>query len=304
MIISYSTDLQNSIHSKLAAGHRLTPAELIPNAYSYDHSGQDIRLLHLMGGGSIRLTVPFNTSISFDSALLLIYVCRGGVHAHIHGTEDSFDLASEEFLLLPPGNALTLQSWLLPTDCRIFVIAGQLTEEYIPYIQQPLRLTSDNVPGIRYCTDRLTAFDSSAVSDTALLSMHCTLTDLLTPVTQYLTESQQNSVVSRPVLAMHDLILHHSDGTFSLQYFEDTYRISRQQLCREYREAYGIPPLRDFNQHRLEHAKKMLLTSDLSIQDISSMVGFENSNHFHSLFQKYTGLTPGKFRQAGREGRL
>lgn len=41
----------------------------------------------------------------------------------------------------------------------------------------------------------------------------------------------------------------------------------------------------------------MLLTTDWTIHEISSKVGYDNVNHFINLFKKNTGLTPGAFRQ-------
>lgn len=48
----------------------------------------------------------------------------------------------------------------------------------------------------------------------------------------------------------------------------------------------------------------MLLTSDLQVQEVSSMSGFENVNHFIHLFTRETGMTPGQFRRAARENML
>lgn len=53
-----------------------------------------------------------------------------------------------------------------------------------------------------------------------------------------------------------------------------------------------------------EEAKKILLTTDFSIHEVSSMIGYENTNHFINLFKKYVGSTPGKFRQKALEDRF
>ena len=50
--------------------------------------------------------------------------------------------------------------------------------------------------------------------------------------------------------------------------------------------------------------KKILLTTDFSIHEVSSMIGYENTNHFINLFKKYVGSTPGKFRQKALEDRF
>ncbi len=76
------------------------------------------------------------------------------------------------------------------------------------------------------------------------------------------------------------------------------YGISRYRLCREYIAAFSISPLKDFNLVRIEEAKKLLLNTNLQVQEISSRIGYENVNHFIRLFKAETGMTPGAFRSA------
>jgi two-component system, response regulator YesN len=47
---------------------------------------------------------------------------------------------------------------------------------------------------------------------------------------------------------------------------------------------------------RMEAAKELLLDKDLKILDISEMVGYENATYFSTVFKKYTGLHPQKYR--------
>lgn len=44
--------------------------------------------------------------------------------------------------------------------------------------------------------------------------------------------------------------------------------------------------------------KRLLLTTDLSVHEVGSQVGIENTNHFINLFKKDTGTTPLSFKQA------
>lgn len=47
---------------------------------------------------------------------------------------------------------------------------------------------------------------------------------------------------------------------------------------------------------RMEAAMALLLDQDLKILDISEMVGYENATYFSTVFKKYTGLHPQKYR--------
>ncbi|ANE48494.1 hypothetical protein SY83_21890 [Paenibacillus swuensis] len=52
---------------------------------------------------------------------------------------------------------------------------------------------------------------------------------------------------------------------------------------------------------KMENAKQLLKSMDLKILDIAEMVGYENTNYFSTVFKKYTGMHPGKYRQMVKE---
>mgnify|MGYP000755642574 len=84
----------------------------------------------------------------------------------------------------------------------------------------------------------------------------------------------------------------------SLDDLEATYRISRYRICREFSFHFGESPMRYLNSRRIDAAKRLLLTTDLSVHEVGSQVGIENTNHFINLFKKDTGTTPLSFKQA------
>lgn len=47
---------------------------------------------------------------------------------------------------------------------------------------------------------------------------------------------------------------------------------------------------------RMEHAKYLLETTEMSITDIASKVGYPNSNSFTRAFKRHTGPTPQNYR--------
>ena len=54
------------------------------------------------------------------------------------------------------------------------------------------------------------------------------------------------------------------------------------------------------NEIRLNKAKLLLQTTDLSINEISERTGFTNSTYFYKVFKKYYGVTPNYFRQTSK----
>lgn len=46
---------------------------------------------------------------------------------------------------------------------------------------------------------------------------------------------------------------------------------------------------------KLQKAKTLLLSGDLSVTDVAMMSGFNDSNHFSAIFKKYVGISPRAF---------
>ena len=64
----------------------------------------------------------------------------------------------------------------------------------------------------------------------------------------------------------------------------------RAQTGRTYKEL--------LQKHRMETAARMLRRSDMNIQQIISLVGYENTSYFYRLFHERYGLSPREYRLA------
>lgn len=72
--------------------------------------------------------------------------------------------------------------------------------------------------------------------------------------------------------------------------------VSRAHLCREFRRAYGKPPMEYLGEVRLKAAKSLLETSSLSCKEISARTGFPDPMFFSKTFKRATGMTPKAYR--------
>ncbi len=69
------------------------------------------------------------------------------------------------------------------------------------------------------------------------------------------------------------------------------------QFARTFRAATGEPPHRYLIRLRVDHARHLLEHTDFSVTDIAFRCGFEQSNHFTTMFRKVVGLTPRDYRK-------
>jgi AraC-like DNA-binding protein len=72
-------------------------------------------------------------------------------------------------------------------------------------------------------------------------------------------------------------------------------RLSPYHFCRAFKRSFGVPPQRYQNNRRIEHAKRLLANSELSVTDVALQIGFGSSTSFATAFRKVTGLSPSTY---------
>ncbi len=73
--------------------------------------------------------------------------------------------------------------------------------------------------------------------------------------------------------------------------------ISLGYLSATYKKQYGITISKYIIAKRMEYASKLLLSTDLSVQNISDNCGFNNLSYFMRVFKAYYNVTPTQYRE-------
>jgi AraC-like DNA-binding protein len=73
--------------------------------------------------------------------------------------------------------------------------------------------------------------------------------------------------------------------------------INEAKLKEGFKEIYGQSIHSYLQQLRLEKAQQLLLTTALSVTDITYYIGYSHVTHFTTLFKKELGLTPTEWRK-------
>jgi len=71
---------------------------------------------------------------------------------------------------------------------------------------------------------------------------------------------------------------------------------SRYHFLRLFRSAFDQTPHQYLVQLRIERAKALLATRDLSITEVCFAVGFQSLGSFSALFHRYAGCPPKEYR--------
>ena len=88
----------------------------------------------------------------------------------------------------------------------------------------------------------------------------------------------------------------------SLTEIAESALLSRFYFARLFRDATGITPGRFLAAIRIHQAKRLLLSSSMSITDISFAVGYNSLGSFTNYFTTSVGVSPGRFRRLSRTG--
>ncbi|WP_139921275.1 AraC family transcriptional regulator [Hymenobacter sp. DG01] len=82
----------------------------------------------------------------------------------------------------------------------------------------------------------------------------------------------------------------------SVQYFADALHVSPAYLSDMLRTLTGQNTQQHIHHHLIEKAKRLLLTTSLSINETAFQLGFEYPQYFTRLFKSKTGQTPAAYR--------
>lgn len=72
---------------------------------------------------------------------------------------------------------------------------------------------------------------------------------------------------------------------------------SHGHLCRLFKKYTGERIIDAFSRIKMQHACRLLTNPDLTVLQISSLVGYDSQSNFINQFKKYTGITPSAYRK-------
>jgi AraC family transcriptional regulator len=73
--------------------------------------------------------------------------------------------------------------------------------------------------------------------------------------------------------------------------------LSTSHFSHQFRASMGASPYKYMVTLRIEQSKQMLRNSKLSVLDVALRVGFENQQHFATVFRRIAGVTPSGYRR-------
>ena len=73
-------------------------------------------------------------------------------------------------------------------------------------------------------------------------------------------------------------------------------KLNNNYLCRIFKKYFGISPIEYIISQRLNYAQRLILNTDMSINEIAAACGYNDTSFFIMQYKKYYGTTPTKTR--------
>lgn len=101
----------------------------------------------------------------------------------------------------------------------------------------------------------------------------------------------------RPIMAITRYLQEHLSEDISLSILAEEFHLSAQYISQMFKSEIGVNFLAYLTNIRMERAKKLLLSTALSIGEISEQLGFGDYRVFTKVFKKSEGVTPSQYRR-------
>lgn len=88
----------------------------------------------------------------------------------------------------------------------------------------------------------------------------------------------------------------HFADDLSLAKISEELHISPYYAAHVFKDVMGYSPIQYMIRRRIGEAQSLLISSEYSATQISTMVGYDNTNYFCTLFSKMVGLSPIRYR--------
>ena len=98
-----------------------------------------------------------------------------------------------------------------------------------------------------------------------------------------------------------DYIAEHYADKIYVETLADMITVSPDYFTKMFRDSMGKTPVDYINAVRINHAMRLLITTEMPINEISDAIGFSGTNYFHRIFKQYMDMSPLSYRKSAKK---
>lgn len=212
-----------------------------------------------------------------------IVICNSGV---LHG-ENPTDIHQIRSYSVGISNVAMLglpDNWLCDQDTVPVISCGMLSE-HIGEVFRLIYLLSADLNHLRETCNSLSI-------SLLLLTYEMICSRERNTVIQTRTSSSATADRVRQYLDTH------YRESLTLSQISKDLHINEYYLSHTFKNEFGIPPIQYAMRRRIGEAQGLLMDTSIPIGEIADYLGFSSTCHLNTMFNKYVGIPPGKYRQS------
>ena len=242
---------------------------------------------HIAHTGILRCQYPFEIVRMDQSGSYMMACLRGEGSVRVDGAWKT--LKAGEACLLPPfvQNAFRCEQDKLWDFCWVRYLESR---EHKPIVSQnsPVLNSYDHLP-LKAAIEGLYS-ESCGANSPGMLGHWVEL------VHQYTLRFAQPHDYDDRLWKLWNRVEPRLERKWNLRELAEIAHVSEEHLRRLCRDRYGRSPMQHLTFLRIQQAKNLLSSTDDKIETIARLVGYENPFTFSTLFKKWVGWSPSRYR--------
>ena len=228
-------------------------------------------------------------------------------------TDSIFTIGGEDIIV--PQNSIFIYPLGMPQYYRAvpmrtfendwihFLFEGDEEEQFlkrrIPYATP---ITMDNIEFYSFCI-KMIAEENSGNHMYSKGTIQHYFNIMFNKIAEYLHENESidNSSQYEMMLTIRNKIYSSPEVPRSIDWVAHETSMSRSSFQHLYKRYFGVTFIQDLLNSRISFAKMLLVTTDLSIGDISAKSGFRNYEHFARIFRRECGMSAIDYRNSKKK---
>ena len=111
------------------------------------------------------------------------------------------------------------------------------------------------------------------------------------------SEEEKEESEERTITGLTRYLQEHLSEEMSLAILSEEFHLNPQYISQLFKNEIGVGFLTYLTNIRMEKAKKLLLSTSLSVARIAEQSGYSDYRVFTKVFKKSEGITPSQFRR-------
>lgn len=229
---------------------------------------------------------------------------NGGIITEPEGGKPREIKEGEVFFIKPGYRAHTINLAPGKTSCNYIIMASSVLEVYDPlsFLEFPMKTSKDTAAEIAKI--HAESLKLAQVEDVNILDyllrrnlLALRLLQLALEVSEIKPDLEEILIKSERLMPVLTHIHRHYQEPLTTKDMAACLHLSEPRFFALFKNIIGLSPGRYLQKVRLKKAQELLAVTEMRINEIASLVGYEDPFHFSRIFKKNFNISPEQFRK-------